>query len=63
MSFSHNNTSIIPMRRKRTISERVINNGDPLVANKKAREAAKLTPASLANTQNTAQVSKSAPFS
>jgi hypothetical protein len=48
------------MRRKRTVSERVINNGDPLVANKRARDAAKLTPASLANT---VQVSKLAPFS
>ena len=28
------------MRRKRTISERVTDNGDPLVVRKKAREAA-----------------------
>ena len=48
------------MRRKRTISERVLNNGDPLIANKKARNTTKLTPASLAKAPNTAQVSKSA---
>jgi hypothetical protein len=35
------NSSTIPMRRKRTISERVTDNGDPLVIRKKAREAAK----------------------
>jgi hypothetical protein len=29
------------MRRKRTISERVTENGDPLVARKKARDAGK----------------------
>jgi len=29
------------MRRKRTVSERVTENGDPLVIKKKAREAAK----------------------
>jgi hypothetical protein len=62
MSFSTNDSSTIPMRHKRTISKRVINNGDPLVANKRARDAAKLTPASLAKAPNTTQVSKSAPF-
>ena len=37
MSFS----STVPMRRKRTITERITQNGDPLVVKKKAREAAK----------------------
>jgi hypothetical protein len=43
MSFSKSST--IPMRRKRTItlSERVTENGDPLVVKKKAREAASAT--------------------
>jgi hypothetical protein len=40
MSFSMSD-STIPMRRKRTTSERVTGNGDPLVVRKKAREAAK----------------------
>jgi hypothetical protein len=31
----------IPARRKRTATERATENGDPLVANKKAREATK----------------------
>jgi hypothetical protein len=39
MSFSESLTA--PMRRKRTASERVTDNGDPLVIKKKAREAAK----------------------
>ena len=39
MSFSEPST--VPMRRKRTDSERVTNNGDPLVVRKKAREAEK----------------------
>lgn len=38
MSFSGSST--LPARRKRTVSERVIENGDPLVIKKKAREAA-----------------------
>lgn len=37
MSFSGSLT--VPMRRKRTISQRVTENGDPLVAKKKARDA------------------------
>ena len=39
MSFSE--ASTVPMRRKRTVSERVTDNGDPLVVRKKAREAEK----------------------
>lgn len=38
MSFS---SESLALRRKRTATERAENNGDPLVANKKAREAAK----------------------
>lgn len=38
MSFSGSST--LPARRKRTVSECVIENGDPLVIKKKAREAA-----------------------
>lgn len=38
MSFSFDSLSL---RRKRTATERAENNGDPLVARKKAREAAK----------------------
>jgi hypothetical protein len=41
MSFSTSDSSAIPMRRKRTVSERVTENGDPLAVRKKAREAAK----------------------
>jgi hypothetical protein len=42
MSFSTSDAlGIVPTGRKRTISERVTQNGDPLVAKKKAREAAK----------------------
>jgi hypothetical protein len=41
MSFLASDSSTIPMRRKRTVSERVTENGDPLVVRKKAREAAK----------------------
>ena len=37
MSFSESLN--VPMRRKRTLSERVTDNGDPLVARKKARAA------------------------
>ena len=39
MSFSE--ASTVPTRRKRTVSERVTDNGDPLVVRKKAREAEK----------------------
>jgi len=39
MSFSESST--VPKRRKRTITERVTDNGDPLVVRKKAREAEK----------------------
>lgn len=42
MSFSTADcSSAIPIRRKRTATERLMENGDPLIANKKAREAAK----------------------
>jgi hypothetical protein len=41
MSFSADS---LAMRRKRTVSERVTENGDPLVIRKKAREAAKTGP-------------------
>ena len=41
IKMSTSDSSTIPMRRKRTISERVTENGDPLVVRKKAREAAK----------------------
>jgi hypothetical protein len=59
MSFSSKNPSTDSVRRKRTVSERVTNNGDPLVANKKAREAAKLTSASSAeaSSKNTLKAS------
>ena len=62
MLFSTNDSSTIPMRCKHTISKHVLNNGDPLVANKKAHDTAKLTPASLAKAPNTTQVSKLANF-
>ena len=54
MSFS--DTSTAPMRRKRTItlSERVTENGDPLVIKKKAREAAEKAVTS--TTKKTTQV-------
>ena len=48
MSFSIEELSTIPMYCKCTVSECVMNNGDPLVENKKAHEAAKLTSASSA---------------
>jgi hypothetical protein len=41
MSFSADSLAI---QRKRTVSERVTENGDPLVIRKKAREAAKTGP-------------------
>jgi hypothetical protein len=41
MSFSTSDSSAVPMRRKHTISERVMENGDPLAIRKKAREAVK----------------------
>jgi hypothetical protein len=41
MSFSADS---LTMRRKRTVSECVTENGDPLVVRKKAREAAKQGP-------------------
>ena len=41
MSFSTLDSSTIPMQRKRTVSERITENGDPLVVRKKARDAAK----------------------
>ena len=40
LEMSSSESSTIPMRRKRTISERVTDNGDPLVVRKKAGEAA-----------------------
>jgi len=42
MSFTSDS---IPMHRKRIATERLTENGDPLIANKKACEAAKKTPA------------------
>ena len=39
MSLSE--ASTVPTRRKRTVTERVTDNGDPLVVKKKAREAEK----------------------
>lgn len=36
--------SSLPLRRKRTATERLTENGDPLIANKKARDAAKKVP-------------------
>ena len=39
--MSSSEPSNVPTRRKRTISERVTDNGDPLVVRKKAREAEK----------------------
>jgi hypothetical protein len=58
MSFSSEDPATVPMRRKRTVSERVTNNGDPLVVNKKAREAARVTSASSgeAPSKNTSKV-------
>ena len=41
MSFSENSTLPTGMQRKHTASERVTDNGDPLVVRKKARQAAK----------------------
>ena len=51
MSFSE--SSAAPTRRKRTMTERVTENGDPLAVRKKAREAAKT---SLAPSKKIAQV-------
>ena len=39
--MSSSEPSTVPTRRKHTISERVTDNGDPLVVRKKAREAEK----------------------
>jgi len=44
MSFSISDSSAIPARGKRTVSERAIENGDPLVLRKKAHEVAKHGP-------------------
>ena len=44
------------MRRKRTVTERVTQNGDPFVARKKAREAANET--STSTTKNVTKVSQ-----
>jgi len=43
MSFTTSDRSSlsVPIHRKRTATERLIENGDPLIANKKAREAAR----------------------
>jgi hypothetical protein len=41
MSFSETLTDPIPRKRNRTLSERVTENGDPLVIKKKARAAEK----------------------
>ena len=42
MSSATVDSSTIPMRRKRTATERVTENGDPLLAKKKARESAQI---------------------
>jgi hypothetical protein len=47
MSSSTVDSSIIPLRRKRTATERVTENGDPLLAKKKARESAQMAPPAL----------------
>jgi len=41
MSFSISDSSTIPVQHKRTVSKRVIENGNPLVICKKACEIAK----------------------
>ena len=49
------------MRRKRTMTERVTQNGDPLIARKKAREAANETSTTgkgPSTTKNVTQVSQ-----
>ena len=51
MSFSTSDSSTIPMRRKHTISECVIENGDPLAIRKKAHEAARQGPSALVTSQ------------
>ena len=40
--MSVSDSSTFAMRRKRTLSERATENGDPLVIKKKAREAAEI---------------------
>jgi hypothetical protein len=47
MSSSTVDSSSIPMRRKRTATERVTENADPLLAKKKARESAQTAPLTL----------------
>ena len=42
----------LALRRKRTATERAKNNGDPLVANKKARAAAKSQADTLTHQEN-----------
>ena len=41
------------MRRKRTATERVTENGDPLLAKKKARESAQIAPPALVRDAST----------
>ena len=41
MSLSESSTDAMPRKRNRTLSERVTQNGDPLVIKKKARAAEK----------------------
>ena len=48
-------SSSIPMRRKRTATERVTENGDPLLAKKKARESAQTAPPALVRDASTYQ--------
>jgi hypothetical protein len=46
-------SSTIPMRRKRTATERVTENRDPLLAKKKARESAQMAPPALVRDAST----------
>ena len=54
--MSSSSISSIPTRRKRTISERVTGNSDPLVVRKKAREAAKKASKAVTSTKKVTQV-------
>jgi len=53
MSFSASDSlNLPPTGCKRTVSQRVIQNGDPLVAKKKAREASKQQPSASLRAQS-----------
>lgn len=51
----------LALRRKRTATERAENNGDPLVAKKKAREAAKVSDLAQPPTQATLAMDNAGP--